>query len=125
MTYEFEIPGQLPGLNEIIGEARRSKFAGARQKKKTEELVMWAMVTASRNVKFKRSVTVSFHWYEPNLRRDPDNVTSGQKFVFDALVARGVLKGDSRKYVKQIFHHFHEPDKENPRVRVVVMEEAW
>ena len=35
------------------------------------------------------------------MRRDADNVGFARKFVLDGLVAAGVIKDDSRKYVEQ------------------------
>ena len=31
-------------------------------------------------------VSITITWYEPNEKRDPDNVMAGQKFILDGLV---------------------------------------
>ena len=59
--------------------------------------------------------------YEPNARRDPDNVISGaRKIVLDALQQMGVLAGDGRKYVSSVIDDRVEIDRENPRVEVSI-----
>lgn len=60
-------------------------------------------------------------WYEPNGRRDPDNVMAGQKFMLDALVHAGVIPNDSQKYIAGIVHRFRV-DKQNPRVEVEIID---
>lgn len=120
MTFEMEIAGQLPGLNEIIGTARASKFGSAKQKKICRSAIEWAIVACRPRPHFPGAISIAFHWYEPDLRRDPDNITAGQKFILDALVTTGTIKNDSRRFVKRISHFFCEPDKDNPRVRFVI-----
>lgn len=43
---------------------------------------------------------IRFEWHEKTKRRDADNIASAKKFILDALVKKGVLTDDSRKYVK-------------------------
>jgi hypothetical protein len=37
------------------------------------------------------------YWYEESKRRDPDNIRVGEKFIWDGLVAAGVIKNDGWK----------------------------
>jgi len=104
----FFIPGQMPGLNEIINEAKRmgwragrkgSRWSGyARMKRRwTNEVVL-----AVRKAKLKpvRKAFLTFIWHEPNRKRDPDNVAAGgRKFILDGLVRAGILPDDTKAHV--------------------------
>lgn len=63
-----------------------------------------------------------YTWYEPNKRRDKDNISSfGRKVIQDALVQCGVLEGDGWKHVAGFSDRF-EVDKTNPRIEVLIRE---
>ena len=63
---------------------------------------------------------MSYRWYEPNKRRDLDNVSSyGRKVIQDALVEVGVLKDDSWKQITGFTDAFYV-DKKNPRIEVEI-----
>lgn len=103
----FEISGKLPSLNEVINENRTNRYAGAKLKKDTENMICIAIKNAVRNGSLKAMdcpCTVHIRWCEKTRRRDADNIQSSQKFILDALVKCGILKNDSRKYVTQIYH---------------------
>lgn len=118
-TFSFEIPGRLPGLNEIIGQARYNRFAGASQKKKfQEECAKW--ISIQRTPAYRCPVTLTFDWIEANRRRDIDNVSAGTKFILDALVALKRIPDDSRRWVTGLSHTFPEPDPKYPRVVVTI-----
>jgi Holliday junction resolvase RusA-like endonuclease len=117
---QFEIPGRLPGTNEIIDAAKkkaRNYKEYAVMKAEYTELVAWLAKKLPKYNKINLTIT----WYEPDNRRDPDNIMGGQKFIMDGLVRAGIIKDDSRKYVKSITHHF-ETDRNNPRVEVEIEE---
>ena len=69
-------------------------------------------------------------WYEPNNRRDPDNVISGgRKLILDALgpgrdgsrgwPGAGVLRGDGRRDIAAFFDIFRT-DPDEPGVEVTI-----
>lgn len=120
MTQYFVIPGRLPGLNEVIGSNRKNPFAGAKVKKASDALVRQA-IRFYRMKPMKTPVAISISWREKNRRRDPDNILSGKKFIFDALVREGILPDDGWKEIGGISESW-AVDKENPRI-VVVLEE--
>jgi len=112
------IPGRLPGLNEYTRENRRNRYAGAKMKYDTEQLIsLYIPKWAQYNV----PVRLEFYWYEPDTRRDCDNISFAKKFILDSLVASGVLKNDNQKCVKGFSDQFYV-DKENPRVVVEIHE---
>lgn len=114
---KLEIPGRLPGLNEII-EAAKSHFgAYAKMKEEHTTAITW-LAKQARLAKFEKAYLV-ITWFEPDRRRDPDNIMAGQKFILDGLVQAGVLPGDSQKYIQGIYHRFRV-DRKNPRVEVEI-----
>lgn len=113
------IPGRLPGLNEITDAARKNKYESANMKKAYTELVAWC-VKSARLPHFDR-VDLVFTWYEPNRKRDKDNIMAGQKFILDGLVTAGVLTNDGWKQIGDISHRFRI-DKHNARVEVELIE---
>ena len=115
----FKIPGRLPGLNEII-EAAKSHYAKySTEKKEYTEKVAW-LAKQARLPKFEKAYLV-ITWFEPDRRRDPDNIMAGQKFILDGLVAAGAIPNDSQKYIQGIVHRFRV-DKRNPRVEVEIVD---
>ena len=116
---KLEIPGRLPGLNEIIAAAKSHYAKYSTEKKEYTEEVAW-LAKQARLPKFEK-VYLVITWFEPDRRRDPDNIMAGQKFILDGLVAAGVLPGDSQKYIAGIVHRFRV-DKQNPRVEVEIID---
>jgi Holliday junction resolvase RusA-like endonuclease len=103
IAYLF-IPGSLPGMNEIIDEARRNRFAAAKQKALWTGIVKMHAL-AAKTPAFK-GADFTFEWRERTKRRNPDNLTAGMKFVFDGLQAAGVLENDGWGEVTGIAHRF-------------------
>jgi len=66
-------------------------------------------------------VDVTCTWITKDLRKDPDNVSAGVKFILDGLVQAGILPDDRRKQINSIKHEFGV-DKQNPRVEIVIKE---
>lgn len=119
MPYLFTVPGRLPNLNDMIDAARANRYASAEMKKSNTELVAWC-VKRAKIPKMKR-VSLSVAWYEPNEKRDPDNIEAAVKFILDGLVAAGVLENDGRKQIATIKHDIYT-DKIKPRIEVEITE---
>lgn len=116
----FEIPGRLPGLNEIIDAAKkgRGKYQPyAQMKEECTTMIAWL----AKKLPTYNRVGITITWYEPNQRRDPDNVMAGQKFILDGLVMAGTIPNDTKKYIKSITH-IPELDREKPRVEVEIID---
>ena len=117
---KFEIPGRLPGFNEIIEAAKQGKGnyqPYARMKEEYTTMVAWL----AKKLPAYEKVALIITWYEPDLRRDPDNIMGGQKFIMDGLVQAGVIPDDSQKYILGIYHRF-KVDRKNPRVEVEIVD---
>lgn len=111
------IPGELPGMNEIISAAKAhyGQYSSAKAD--------YTGLVAAKAIGHKQvnRATVRCHWYAATRRRDPDNIMAGVKFIMDGLVAAGVLPGDGWRYVAGIEHTF-SLDREHPRVEVEILE---
>ncbi len=114
---KFEIPGSLPGMNEIIEAAKRNPHEYARMKETYTAMVAWL---AKKPPSYEK-VALVITWFEPDRRRDPDNIMAGQKFILDGMVAAGTIPNDSQKHIKGIVHRF-EVDRQNPRVEVEIVD---
>lgn len=119
-TVSFVIEGRLPSMNDFIGAMNANRWKGAKLKKdETRRCALAASVLKPIN----SPVSLSIAWIERDCRRDIDNVSSGGiKVLMDGLVTAGILKDDSRRWVRSILHTFPEPDKANPRVEVTIIE---
>jgi len=119
MDIRFTILGRLDGLNDYTKANRTSHYVGSAMKQRNQRLVRLAIKQAKLNRVERCPVRLQIVWYEPNSRRDIDNIIFAQKFILDALVDMKILKNDSQKYVKKISHEVLV-DKENPRIEVTI-----
>jgi len=95
----FFIPLTLPGLNEMIDARSRATYRGKKRidkyqklKKEYESLIISAIQLA--RIRPVKKGYFIFTWIEKDRKRDPDNIAAGRKFIFDSLVAAGILKND-------------------------------
>ena len=84
------IQGRLPCMNDLITANRRNRYAGAKLKKDTQRqiedvLLPQIQLRSTARYGFSGKVAVTVRFYEPDKRRDEDNVLSGMKFIFDAM----------------------------------------
>lgn len=116
---EFFIPGKLPGFNEIISSAKIKKGRGSRYEKEKREITFFlcGIIKAEKVSKF-RKCRIGFRWVEPDRKRDIDNISSGKKYILDALVWAGVIADDSWKCVRGFLQEEFYCDRRNPGVWV-------
>jgi len=119
--YLFVIPGTLPGLNAIIASAKEHWAAYRKMKETATQKVVVALINS--NVPKMGKVQLDIEWFEPNKKRDKDNAMAGVKFIWDGLVAKGIILNDTWRYQGDTKHHF-EVDRDNPRIEVIVTEEV-
>ncbi len=121
-TFMFEIPGRLPGTNEITNSWGSSWQTGYGLKKKTKRMIgMYIM--AARVPKFTRPVVIHINYFERDNRRDRDNVQSGAKFILDTLKTMKRIENDNQKWVLGVSSDVLV-DKKNPRVEVRIREQC-
>ncbi len=118
----FTIKGTLPSLNEYLASCRRHPQAGAAMKRKNDELVSWSIRAGLKRYKAKHPIIIHFVHFEPNKRRDKDNVNGfTRKTTLDALQKCGVIPNDGWADVENFTQDFYV-EKLNPRIEVYIEE---
>lgn len=96
-SWRVEIPIKVPSLNEYIGACRTNYHKANKMKHEVQDAVS---IYIGHLPRMQKPVRIDFLWTEKNNRRDYDNISSaGRKFILDALVLKGKLPDDNRKYV--------------------------
>lgn len=121
MKKTLVIKGQLPNLNEYTRACRTNAYVGARMKEQAEKCIKLYIIQQLKDVHFEGTVKLSFKWYEPNRKRDLDNVCFAKKFILDALVSSGIIVADGWKGVVGFTDNFFV-DAANPRIEVDIEE---
>lgn len=123
MTYTFTIESRLPGLNDYIAADRGNKYGGAKLKKTSQREVEY-YIQAARLRRVRTPIWISYKFYEPNRRRDKDNIAGfAHKIVQDALVAQRVIDDDGWSEISGWTDDF-AVDKKRPRVEVTLIEQG-
>ncbi len=118
MNTKITIPGEMPGMNEIIEAAKKHHMKYAEMKKVNTEVVAY---TAKHIHKMSR-IFLNITWYCKNKKKDPDNIAAGgTKFICDGLVQAGVLENDGWAQIEGFSHSF-KIDKNNPRIEIEIRE---
>ena len=104
MILEIFIPDKLPGLNELINVARGTKGIGSlaaanKQKQENTYRAYLHILEQSKGIRFHNPIYVHFLWIEKNKRRDPDNIVSAKKYIFDGMEKAGLIKNDGWEYI--------------------------
>ena len=118
---KFTIHGRLPGMNEYTASQRGNRYGGASMKHTSQKAVE-AHIRAAKLKPIKCPVRLLYSFYEPDRRRDLDNISGfAHKVIQDALVSTGVLEGDGWKYITGYTDVF-AVDKKHPRIEVELVE---
>lgn len=115
---------KLPSLNEYINKNRTNRYVGAKFIKDVEDIISIFIKSACKKNTLapvtEYPVKICIEWHEATKRRDVDNIQSAQKYILDALQQNGILKGDGRKYVAQIYHTIIDSDTDKVIVKIGV-----
>ena len=111
------IEGEFPGLNKIIDAAKSHYHVYRKLKEKNTNAVAWS----AKQLPTYEAVKLDITWYCKNRRRDPDNIASAVKFIYDGLVEAGIITNDGWSENKGWSNTF-KVDKENPRVEIEIRE---
>ena len=122
MEYRFTFKGILPNLNDYTDAQRTNKYNGAKMKRDAQSDVAWAIKTQMRGIHITKPVFIEYTFYEPNRRRDKDNISGfAHKVIQDALVQMKVLKDDGWDEIVGFSDNFGI-DKKTPRIEVILKE---
>ena len=115
----FIIAGRLASMNQFITANRTNVHVGNKLKQDSQANVMHYIPKWKQ---YDVPVVMEYRFYEPDQRRDLDNVSSfGIKVIQDALVKKGVLANDGWNHIKGFSVQFFV-DKKNPRIEVDIHE---
>lgn len=81
----------------IVDEAKQHWSNYARMKKEYTGNI--ALIIQNENIQPMEQCYIIYTWYEPNCRRDLDNIAAAKKFIQDALIEANVLKNDGWKHI--------------------------
>ena len=122
LIHKFTIQGRLDGLNEYTAANRTNPYKGGKMKKDNEEVVIWSIRQQLKGLHIDVPVILKYDFYEPNRRRDLDNISSfAIKVIQDALVKTEVIKNDGWSEIIGFNTQFYI-DKDNPRIEVTIVE---
>ena len=121
IKHKFVINGRLPSLNEYCNAERKGYHCANSMKHRCQNAIK-AYIRASKLKPIHCPVSIVYRFYEPNKKRDKDNVSGiTHKFVQDALVESGILKDDGWDYITGFSDEFYI-DRSNPRIEVTLIE---
>lgn len=126
MVYKIIIDGRFPSMNEFIAANRIGKGRfnkGNKMKQDSQNQLSYYITSQLKKVHIDKRVYIKYQFYEPNKKRDLDNVSGYFHKVFqDALVQCKVLHNDSWYYITGFSDEFYV-DSKNPRIEVEIVEE--
>lgn len=103
---EFTIKDRMPNLNDYVNALKKHRNAGDDMRDEWHDVVVQECRVAGLG-RFTEPVFIEFNWYEPNYKRDIDNVAFAKKFILDGLQKAGVLQNDNYRWVKGFSDKFH------------------
>lgn len=122
MEYKVVIEGRFPSMNEFISANRSNPKKGNKLKRDSQNIISWHIVQQHKNLHIDKPVRLLYTFYEPNKKRDLDNIAGYFHKVFqDALVKCGVIHNDSWHYIVGFNDDFCV-DNKNPRIEVIIQE---
>lgn len=122
MEYKVTIPGRFRSMNEFIDANRIHKQKGNNMKKGDQNTICFYLMQQHRKLHIDKPVKLIYTFYEPNKKRDLDNISGYFHKVFqDALVHCGIIHNDSWQYITGFSDDF-KVDNKNPRIEVIIQE---
>lgn len=123
MQYKITISGRYPGLNDYIKMLNYNRYAAADMKQRDENRIIAEVLSQFKmRLRITKPVHIAYRFYEPNKKRDLDNIPGYFHKIFqDALVRSGVLANDGWKNIKGFSDDFY-CDRMNPRIEIEIRE---
>ena len=121
-TRTLVIPGRIEGMNEYIAAMNADRHKGNKLKRSRTEEVAWHCRSQLRGWRPKPPVWLAYRFFEPNRKRDKDNVAGfAHKVVQDGLVLAKVLRNDGWDDVDGFTDSF-SVDRKSPRIEIIITE---
>ncbi|MGD6877860.1 RusA family crossover junction endodeoxyribonuclease [Bacillus infantis] len=120
--YKVVIEGRFPSMNEFISANRTHVQKGNKMKRESQEAISWHLLQQHRKLHIDKPVKLMYTFYEPNKKRDLDNISGYFHKVFqDSLVYCGIIPNDTWQYITGFSDEFLI-DSKNPRIEVIIQE---
>ena len=123
--YQVIIEGKFPSMNEFIDANRRNRGKwnkGNQMKQASQDDISWQLLQQHKKLHIDKPVYLHYTFYEPNKKRDLDNISGYFHKVFqDALVHCGVIHNDNWHYIVGFSDEF-KIDNKTPRIEVIIQE---
>lgn len=117
---ELTFPGKYPTLNKVIEAVKQHWSRYSREKKQYTRIAHLDALSQYKGPAIDTACSFCFRWFLEDDKTDPDNITVGQKYIFDGLVNAGVLKDDGMEVLGGGITHFFAVDKDNPRCELTI-----
>jgi hypothetical protein len=115
---KITIKGEMTDLNTYIKAINGSRFSGNEVKQFETDRVAWEVKNKIKAIQDDQyPLKIKYKWFSFDERKDIDNVAFAKKFINDGLVKGGIIKNDSRKYIRSFSDEFYI-DKNFPRVEI-------
>lgn len=129
MKYELILDGTMPNLNDYLQSERiairkNGKFTtkGNVLKQEYQHKVVAEVRRQLMGIHIEKPVEIKYTYFEPNKKRDLDNISAfAHKVIQDGLVKGGLLANDGWKNIVGFSDDFYV-DKDNPRIEVIIRE---
>ena len=122
-TYRVVVMGKFPSMNELIDANRSHRQKGNNLKRKSQHEIAVCLMKQLR-VHIDKPIRIKYKFYEPNKKRDLDNISGYFHKVFqDALVECHVIKNDNWQHIVGFSDEFYV-DSKYPRIEVEIREEG-
>lgn len=120
---EVTIKGRFPGMNQYVQTCRNNPY-GANKLIKDSEREIIKDLQAQIKAPLVPPIFIKYTFFEPNKRRDKDNISGFFHKVFqDSLVKAELLSNDGWDYIDGFIDHFGT-DKDFPRIEIKIIEEG-
>jgi len=136
LAAKITIVGTLPDLNTEIDAAKKTVWIGkgssrrkvpglgyARQKQKWTNNVAWQVKEQAKHAHVDTFCSVVAIWYLKDKMKDPDNVYFAQKYLYDGMVAGGLLPNDNYRHTHGGIVHLVNVDRRKPRVELFIFKD--
>lgn len=119
---KITIYGRLPSLNEYIEACRTNKNKANAMKRDSQNIIIGYVLEQIGKLKLHKRIHLMYEFYEPNKKRDMDNISGYFHKVFqDALVQCGTIQNDNWYHIAG-YGDLFDVDNKNPRIEVTITE---
>lgn len=130
MKYKVVIPGKLANLNDYLAAERirvgnrygKFETKGNKLKQDTQKYILPYISQALKGKKIREPIKLHYHFFEPDKKRDLDNIASFCMKVFqDSMVKGGFISNDGWSVIKGFNCEF-DVDRVKPRIEIEIIE---